>query len=431
MRLPDRSELPSRRSLQRVVRVKEPSSPYPEIPTFLYSAAHRRRRSHRREQRIRAQQWRLGILSLGLLGALSLGGLALWNLGMAAQSLLAHVTRPQVTDTREITRTLARDFGPVSFADSPLYQLPYRTPPSLLAQSISTPSTANKKLQPLSLAQEDAVLKRRIEQIFASYGERFNPHFYYYNPHDGTYVQTNGYRPVAAASVIKLPLLVHYLMTTDQGLLTAETPLLYADFHRTGEAGELQHMPTGQVFSARRVASDMIRISDNTSTNMMLWAVGGTDAFNQQMAWLGLHHTRIRNRLPDVKGTNTISAYEMATLLYNLDQGTIVSEQARTDGLDILTSTRNRRLLVWQLPNEVTVSHKTGDIGISLGDSGIVYLPDGRRYYISIQVERPFNDYAARDMIQEVSRAIYDHVASQDAGTLANNSPRLMPAPPR
>jgi len=65
------------------------------------------------------------------------------------------------------------------------------------------------------------------------------------------------------------------------------------------------------------------------------------------------------------------------------------------------------------LPHEAVVAHKTGDIGTALGDSGAVYLPDGRKYFVSMQVERPYNDYTARDMVQRASRMIYDYVSAQ------------------
>jgi beta-lactamase class A len=111
----------------------------------------------------------------------------------------------------------------------------------------------------------------------------------------------------------------------------------------------------------------------------------------------------------------------MATILNNIDHGPLISQHTRYNGLNNQTRTRNHSLLVRPLPPEVRVAHKTGDIGTALGDSGIFYLPDGRKYILSIQVERPFNDYTPRDMIQKASRMVYEYVISQpQPATLAS-----------
>ena len=274
------------------------------------------------------------------------------------------------------------------------------------------------KLMPLMPVGENLELKTRIENIIAQYPtDKFKPHIYFYNPQDRTYVEINGYDPVPAASVIKLPILLNYLMSLDEHMIKIDTPLLYAEFHRAGGAGDLQYQDSGRQFLANDVAGQMIRISDNTCTNMMISHLGGTEAVNKKLADLGLVHTRIRNWLPDLSGTNTISPYEMVSILYNIDSGPLISELSRHNGIDILESTHNRRLMVWPLPKEAKVAHKTGDIGTSLGDSGTVYMPDGRKFFLSIQVERPFNDYSVRDLFHQTARLLYDYVAAQPVKT--------------
>ena len=47
-----------------------------------------------------------------------------------------------------------------------------------------------------------------------------------------------------------------------------------------------------------------------------------------------------------------------------------------------------------------------------LGDAGIVYAQNGRKYIVVILVERPHNDYSARDLIQEASKIIYKNINS-------------------
>jgi beta-lactamase class A len=336
-----------------------------------------------------------------------LAGVIGWNLLSFASRATSPILVQKNKNTADLEAQLERDFGDGG-SPSLLYDQSINN--TLLAQAHKAP---HGKLIPLMSTHEDITLRSRLQQLFDSYGGSFTPHFYYFNPQDGSYVEINGYAPVPAASVIKLPILLDYLLSLDEHNIRMETPLLYTEFHRAGGAGELQYRDPGLIFSANHVAADMIRISDNTCTNMMISYLGGSEKVNRRLADLGLKKTRIRNWLPDLTGTNTISAYEIVTILNNIDRSPLISNLTRYNGLNILEQTHNRRLLVNPLPGDVRVAHKTGDIGTSLGDSGIFYLPDGRKYIISVQVERPFNDYTPRDMIQKASRMVYEHVASQ------------------
>lgn len=316
-------------------------------------------------------------------------------------------------DTDSFEAYMNRDFGLLKTPSLLYYH-------NLDYTLISHPSVGSlqEQLLPVMPVSEDTALKTQLESIVAAFpADRFKTHLYFYNPQDRQFVEINGYEPVAAASVIKLPILLEYLMSVDRNIMTIDTPLLYAEYHRAGGSGDLQFKDSGKELSANDVAGQMIRISDNTCTNMMIHYLGGTEAVNRKLANLGLVHTRIRNWLPDLSGTNTISPYEMVNILYNIDSGPLISEMSRINGTEILESTHNRNLMVWSLPREARVAHKTGDVATALGDSGTVYLPDGRRYYLSIQVERPYNDYSVRDLFHQASRVIYDHVAAQPAGT--------------
>ncbi len=374
----------------------------------------------------------MAILVLGVLLLLGLIGGGIWTAFQVVPQVLAQGVEalPDLPDgsqsftdappdTRQFETFLDRDFG--------LLKIPSLLYYHNLDYALLTHHGAGifqNKLMPVMPLAEDAALKSQLEALMAQFpADRFRPHLYFYNPQDRTYVEINGYDPVPAASVIKLPILLDYLMNVDKNLITIDTPLLYAEYHRAAGSGSLQYQDPGKAFTANDVAGQMISISDNTCTNMMISYLGGTEAVNKKLANLGLVHTRIRNWLPDLSGTNTISPYEMVSVLYNIDSGPLVSQLSRINGTEILESTHNRRLMVWPLPKEAKVAHKTGDIGTSLGDSGTVYLPDGRKYFLSMQVERPYNDYSVRDLFHQASRTIYDHVAAQPAPLLQSIDP--------
>ena len=77
-----------------------------------------------------------------------------------------------------------------------------------------------------------------------------------------------------------------------------------------------------------------------------------------------------------------------------------------------MSHVENRTLIKSQLPNDAVLMHKTGDIGKMLGDAGIIYTSNGKKYILSVMVKRPHNDYGARDLIQKVSKAAYQRLGA-------------------
>ena len=71
---------------------------------------------------------------------------------------------------------------------------------------------------------------------------------------------------------------------------------------------------------------------------------------------------------------------------------------------------KNDRLIPQGLGQGATFLHKTGDIGTMLGDAGIVYMPNGKKYIVVIMAKRPHNAQAGKDFIQEASKLIYSHM---------------------
>jgi beta-lactamase class A len=276
-------------------------------------------------------------------------------------------------------------------------------------------------LSPLSKGEEDSYLRQKLEAELAQYPQDLKPYLFYFNLQDHRYVSINGDQAVPAASVIKLPILLEYFRQVDKGNITPYTHMIYEDFHQAGGSGSLQYKKAGVPLLSKDVATLMIQSSDNTCTNMLIYQLGGSQYLNDTFWQMGMNRTRVANWLPDLGGTNMISMEDMSLVLYNLLQSDYLSLESRMAAMEILVGTHNRKLLPALLPKETIVAHKTGDIGISLGNTGLVVTPNGQKYIVAVQVERPFNNYAARDMIQRLSKVIYDDVQGRNA--LASSTP--------
>lgn len=359
----------------------------------------KRRLAYHAYQRKRRSQQRIFVLSAGLLLTTALVSIIAVNL---FQTVSASVTQFIKSDREEIRLNTI-----VSEITTP--KLP--TLEEILWVNKLYPTEYNPDaLTPLPVASENTELRSLVEAQLATYPEKFTSHLYFYDLQTGNYFNIDGDKPVAAASVIKLPVLYEFYKAVDAGWLAEDYPIYYLDYHRSGGAGGLQYKDANILMPAYDVAQKMIQVSDNTCTNLLIEALGGEDALNTSFEKSGMYSTRISNWLPDLNGTNMISAKDMSTLLFNIQTGHQLSDYSKSRIIGILEGTHNKRLLPAQLPKEVTIAHKTGDIGTVLGDAGLFTLPDGRQYILTAQVERPFNDYTARDMIQEASKIVYNYM---------------------
>ena len=171
----------------------------------------------------------------------------------------------------------------------------------------------------------------------------------------------------------------------------------------------MQYEQPGTQYTALKTASQMMTVSDNTATNMLIERMGGIEALNQRFMDWGLDATRLRNPLPDLTGTNTTSPEDLGNLLAKIDAGELISLRSRDRLLHIMRNTVRNTLLPQGLNSDALIAHKTGDIKSVLGDVGIIDLPNGKRYIAAVLVKRPDNDPQAKEFIQKMSKVAYDH----------------------
>ncbi len=243
----------------------------------------------------------------------------------------------------------------------------------------------------------------------------------------GTYFSINGDKPIPAASTIKTPLLIAFLQDVDAGKIRLDEQLEISKDVLVGEAGELQFLPVGTKISALETASKMIIISDNTATNMIIKRLGGAQALNQRFKAWGLTGTSISNYLPDLEGTNLISTRDLAFLFAAVDQGRLLKPRSRDRFMDIMRRPVTNTLLPQGIGAEARIVHKTGDIGMAVGDGGLVEMPNGKRYAIAAIVKRPNNDQRANELVRQVSKASYEYFSTMGTGA---NAPMIAPAAP-
>lgn len=261
----------------------------------------------------------------------------------------------------------------------------------------------------LTQAQELTPMKTAVQGTTQPY-PGFTPGVFLIDLDTNNFMDWSGNVTFPAASTIKVPVLIAFFQDVDAGKIRLDEKLIMRKDLIAPESGDMQFLPPGAQFSALETATKMITISDNTATNMLIDRLGGIQALNQRFKSWGLSATQITNLLPDLKGTNTTSPKELASLMVRVSQGELVTLRSRDRLLDIMRRTVNNSQLPQGLGEGATIAHKTGDISMVIGDVGLVDMPSGKRYATAVLIRRSPNDDRAYDLVQKISRVMYQHL---------------------
>ena len=256
------------------------------------------------------------------------------------------------------------------------------------------------------------VLNAKLNSLISQY-PTVTPSVYVWDYETGKSVNIKSEEQFPAASIIKVPVLLELFRSIEAGQVNIEDRMHLTEYYRSGGSGELQYSPAFSTFSIDKLARVMIQNSDNTATNMLMSDMGGMVDVNSAIRNWGIKHTYVQNWLPDLGGTNLTCSKDIATMLYNIDNPSFLSLKSRGFIVDYMSHVKNNRLIQAGLPKNAIFMHKTGDIGTMLGDAGIVWTPNGKKYIVVILAKRPYNSPQGKDFIVKASTIIYDAISSR------------------
>lgn len=252
-------------------------------------------------------------------------------------------------------------------------------------------------------------LEQSIENLASMYPS-IHPSVFVWDYESGNFADVNADEIFATASIIKLPVLAELFRSIEKGEINIYEEMPLTEYFRTEGSGSLQFKAANSKYTIDTLARIMITESDNSATNMLIAKLGSMTDVNRAIRNWGLKHTGVRTWLPDLEGTNHTTARDMATILYNIDNPDFLSVSSRERIFDYMGHVHNNRLIQAGLPAGTVFLHKTGDIGKMLGDAGIVYAPNGKKYIVVILANRPHNSPLGKDFIVKASEIIYNNM---------------------
>ena len=159
----------------------------------------------------------------------------------------------------------------------------------------------------------------------------------------------------------------------------------------------------------RDVAALMISVSDNSATNIIIDRVG-MENVNMLLDSLGLTRTRLRRKMMDVKAAaegreNIATPREMVQLLEDLYRGKVLNKQMTEDFFALL-SVHKESYIPRELPEDLRIANKPGELEGVRNDSGIVFTGN-RPFVISVMTTYLRREKDGGDAIVRIATAAY------------------------
>jgi beta-lactamase class A len=180
------------------------------------------------------------------------------------------------------------------------------------------------------------------------------------------------------------------------------------DISRDG--GDDLYNAIGEKRTIRELTFDMITVSSNLATNILI-EEADAKRVTDFMRSIGADSMQVLRGVEDMKAydaglNNRTNAHDLALLFrYLLDLGADADEM-----LDILKAQTFKDMIGAGVPADAEVASKSGSITNTAHDSGVVFMPDGRKYILVILSDQLSSNDDGIKAGTEISRRIFEHM---------------------
>jgi beta-lactamase class A len=272
----------------------------------------------------------------------------------------------------------------------------------------------------------------------------------------GEEIFVNGDTYFPMASVFKVPIIVEVMAQILEGRFTLEDEISIQKTDQHLGSGYLSSLDApGIKLSVRNLVNLMMMVSDNSATDILLTKVGAENVTNRLRSFglekitvnrtcqhlimdaVGMDYDKYKNLPLDVvvsslrrERREDPESYEQASenfsqvikdqsspkamnrLLELIFKKEILDEASCDFILSVMMKCQTgERRLKGDLPRYVHIAHKTGTIGGTVNNAGIVYLPDSLGHVAITVFTKDTDDdtQVVEDIIAQISRFVYDY----------------------
>ena len=240
----------------------------------------------------------------------------------------------------------------------------------------------------------------------------------------------NANRSFHAASTMKIPVMFEaYRRDVQRDLSLADSIEVRNEF-RSIVDGSLYSMQLeddsddsmydriGQQMSIRDLVYQMITVSSNLATNVLIDLLGA-EQIQSFVDSIGVANMKVLRGVEDIKAfelglSNTTTASDLAMLLDRLGSRQVTGQEADGKMIDVLLDQQFNQMIPQGLPPGAKVAHKTGRITQIHHDAAIVY-PTGDRdatdwYVIVILIEGLEDESQSALLGSRISRHVHSTI---------------------
>lgn len=208
------------------------------------------------------------------------------------------------------------------------------------------------------------------------------------------------------ASSIKIAVLAELYRQAQQGKLKLTDLYVVKSVDLVGDSPIMNGLTPGVTqVTLRDLATMLAAVSDNSAANILIDRLG-MENVNSLLDSLGLTHTRLRRKMMDLKAAgegreNISTPGEMMTLLDAIYRGKVLNKSL-TDDFFKLLSTKKNSWIPRDLPENLKIADKDGELEGVRNDSGVIFL-ENRPYILCVMTTYLRRERDGEEAISKIS----------------------------
>lgn len=243
------------------------------------------------------------------------------------------------------------------------------------------------------------------------------------NPADTLFINADA--NFHAASTMKTAVMLEVFKQAKEGKFSLADSLLLKNEFRSivdsssyslevgDDSEEVLYSSLGQKRTIYQLVYEMMTVSSNLATNILIELVDAKNVM-QTLKSLNINQMQVLRGVEDSKAfekglNNTVTATDLALLFEKIAQNEVLTSKECEEMRKILLDQKFNDIIPAMLPREVKVAHKTGNITGVHHDSGIVYLPNGKKYILILLSKKLENFEEGTKALAEISKMIYEY----------------------
>ncbi len=290
--------------------------------------------------------------------------------------------------------------------------------PAILATAILLISSCSPSKKALKTLQSD--IEKEVSGKKGTFAVAFK------DMQTGREIKINDHLVYHAASTMKTPVMIEVYKQAAEGKFSLNDSIeLKNEFksivdgssYSLDSADDSEFELYNHIGEKRTISAllyQMIIVSSNFATNLIIQKVG-TQNVTESMRQLGAKDILVLRRVEDDKAferglINTTTAHDLMLIFEKIEKGEAVNAEASQEMINILLDQKFNEIIPALLHAGVMEAHKTGSITHVHHDSGIIILPDGRKYVLVLLSKDWEDEKLAIQTMANISLLIYKYV---------------------